>query len=163
MCIRDRADSFLADARFVADFRELFTYYRATTLDQLRIVDERLLLVFRTGSQVGDKRVFRFSIERDGKVVYIDNRGERDHVLPPSHDFEWTPVTREQYVLGRHPHVNVLDSVFVETVAGDLTIKVENNTETGLGIYSEPVEDKNQSLADAEIAYADLRLSLIHI
>lgn len=151
------ADSFLADARFVADFRELFTYYRATTLDQLRIVDERLLLVFRTGSQANDRRVFRFSVERDGKVVYIDNRGERDHVLPPSHDFEWTPVTREQYVLGRHPHVNVLDSVFVETVAGDLTIKVENNTETGLGVYSEPVEDRNQSLADAEIAYADLR------
>jgi ATPase involved in DNA repair/ATPase family associated with various cellular activities (AAA) len=149
--------SFLADARFVADFRELFTYYRATTLDQLRVLDERLLLVFRTGSQAGDKRVFRFAIGRDGQVSYIDNRGERDHVLPPSHDFEWTPVTREQFVLGRHPHINVLDSVFVETVAGDLTIKVENNTETGLGIYSEPVEDKNQSLADAEIAYADLR------
>ncbi|MCQ4166033.1 DNA repair ATPase [Tahibacter harae] len=149
--------SFLADARFAADFRELFTYYRATTLDQLRVLDERLLLVFRTGSQAGDKRVFRFAIERDGKVSYIDNRGDREHVLPPSHDFEWTPVTREQYVLGRHPHINVLDSVFVETVAGDLTIKVENNTETGLGIYSEPVEDRNQSLADAEVAYADLR------
>ncbi len=149
--------TFLADARFVADFRELFTYYKSTTLDQLRVLDERLLLVFRTGSQVGDKRVFRFAIERDGRISYIDNRGERDHVLPPSHDFEWTPVTRDQYVLGRHPHVNVLDTVFVETVAGDLTIKVENNTETGLGVYSEPVDDKNQSLADAEIAYADLR------
>lgn len=149
--------SFLADPRFVADFRELFTYYRATTLDQLRVLDERLLLVFRTGSQAGDKRVFRFAIGHDGAISYIDNRGERDHVLPPSHDFEWTPVTREHYVLGRHPHVNVLDTVFVETVAGDLTIKVENNTETGLGIFSEPVEDRNQSLADAEIAYADLR------
>lgn len=151
------ADTFLADPRFVADFRELFTYYRSTTLDQLRVLDERLLLVFRTGSQVGDKRVFRFAIARDGTVSYIDNRGERDHVLPPSHDFEWTPVTREHYVLGRHPHVNVLDTVFVETVAGDLTIKVENNTETGLGVFSEPVDDRNQSLADAEIAYADLR------
>jgi hypothetical protein len=149
--------SFLADVRFVADFRELFTYYRATTLDQLRVLDERLLLVFRTGSQAGDKRVFRFAIGPDGAISYIDNRGERDHVLPPSHDFEWTPVTRENFVLGRHPHVNVLDTVFVETVAGDLTVKVENNTETGLGVFSEPVDDKNQSLADAEIAYADLR------
>ncbi|MBL8299286.1 MAG: DNA repair ATPase, partial [Rhodanobacteraceae bacterium] len=151
------ADSFLADPRFVADFRELFTYYRSTTLDQLRVLDERLLLVFRTGSQVGDKRVFRFAIARDGKLSYLDNRGERDHVLPPSHDFEWVPVTREHYVLGRHPHINVLDTVFVETLAGDLTVKIENNTETGLGVYSEPVEDKNQSLADADIAYADLR------
>ncbi|TDR46621.1 ATPase family protein associated with various cellular activities (AAA) [Tahibacter aquaticus] len=155
------AGSFLDDARFAADFRELFTYYRATTLDQLRVLDERLLLVFRTGTQTGDKRVFRFAIERDGRISYIDNRGERDHILPPSHDFEWVPVTRDQFVLGRHPHVNVLDSVFVETVAGDLTIKVENNTETGLGIYSEPVEDKNQSLADAEIAYADLRSMIL--
>ncbi len=50
-------------------------------------------------------------------------------------------ATRENYVLGTHPHVNILDQVFVETVEGDLTIKVENNTSTGLGIYSEPVED----------------------
>jgi len=150
------AGSFLDDARFNADFRELFTYYRATTLDQLRIANERLLLIFRTGSNVGDMRVFRFALERGGGVSYLDNRGERDHVLPPTHDFEWTPVTRDQHVLGRHSHVNILDTIFVETVGGDLTIKIENNTESGLGIYSEPVEDRNQALADAQISYADL-------
>ena len=42
---------------------------------------------------------------------------------------------------GRHPHVTIQDLVFVETVGGDLTIKVEDNTEDGLGIYSEPVDD----------------------
>ncbi len=63
---------------------------------------------------------------------------------------------RERYVLGRHPHINILDTVFVETTGGDLTVKIENNTETGLGIYAEPVDDKNQALADAEISYADL-------
>lgn len=150
------AGSFLDEQRFVADFRELYTYYKATTLDQLRIAGERLLLIFRTGSQPGDKRVFRFAIERGGALTYIDNRGERDHVLPSPHSFEWVQVTREQHVLGRHPHVNILDTVFVETTGGDLTVKVENNTETGLGIYSEPVDDKNQALADAEISYADL-------
>ncbi|MCP5473885.1 MAG: DNA repair ATPase [Rhodanobacteraceae bacterium] len=150
------AGSFLDDQRFVADFRELFTYYKATTLDQLRLVNERLLLIFRTGSQPGDKRVFRFAVDTAGALTYIDNRGERDHVLPPSHSFEWQPVGREDHVLGRHAHVNILDTVFVETIGGDLTIKIENNTDTGLGIYSEPVEDKNQALADAEIAYADL-------
>lgn len=150
-------DTFLADQRFVADFRELYTYYRATTLDLLRIVGDKLLMIFRTGKNPGDKRVFRFSIHLDGQVEYIDNRGDRDHVLPPTHGFEWQPVTREQFALGRHPHVNILDTIFVEAVGGDLTIKVEDNTETGQGIYSEPVEDKNQSLADAEIYYADLR------
>ncbi|HUG25342.1 DNA repair ATPase [Piscinibacter sp.] len=51
--------------------------------------------------------------------------------------------------------------MFIETIGGDLTIKIESNTETRLGIYSEPVEDKNQSLADAEIAYAKLGLLIL--
>src|SRR5690606_18144572 len=37
---------------------------------------------------------------------------------------------------------------------GDLTIKVENNSKDGLGIYREPVEDSNQALDDAKILYA---------
>ncbi len=154
-------DSFLSDVRFNADFKELFTYYKGASLEQLRVVGDKLLMLFRTGSQLGDRRVFRFAFDAIGHVTYIDNRGERDHVLPPAHDFEWTQVTREMHVLGRHPHINIADTVFVETVGGDLTIKIENNTESGLGIYSEPVDDKTQSLADAEIAYADLRHQLL--
>ena len=42
----------------------------------------------------------------------------------------------------------------METVGGDLTIKIEDNTESGLGIYSEPVEFRDQSLGDADISYA---------
>ena len=42
--------------------------------------------------------------------------------------------------------------MFVETVGGDLTVKVENNTETGEGIYREPVDEPLQSLADADVA-----------
>ncbi|ERL56379.1 ATPase involved in DNA repair [Psychrobacter aquaticus CMS 56] len=50
--------------------------------------------------------------------------------------------------------MNILDTIFVETVGGDLTIKIEDNTQSGQGIYSEPVNDRTQSLTDAEIAYA---------
>jgi hypothetical protein len=153
--------SFLSDQRFVADFKELVTYYKSTSLEQLRVVQDKLLMLFRTGSKPGDRRVFRFVIENSGKVNYIDARGDRDHVLPPPFDFEWTPVTRELHVLGRHPHVNIADSVFVETIGGDLTVKIENNTESGLGIFSEAVEDKTQALADAEMAYADLRHQIL--
>jgi hypothetical protein len=53
-----------------------------------------------------------------------------------------------------HPHIAIADRVFVECVGGDLTIKVENNTESGEGIYSEPVENPDQTLDDAEIGYA---------
>lgn len=155
------AGSFLDDPRFVADFRELYAYYKQASLLQLRVTQDKLLAAFQIGQQLHDLRVFRWSIETSGEIRYIDNRGERDMALPPTHDFEWTPTTREDQVGGRHPHLNILDTVFVETVGGDLTVKVENNTESGLGIYSEPVEDKNQSLADAEIAYARLGLLIL--
>ena len=44
--------------------------------------------------------------------------------------------------------------MFVECIRGDLTIKVEDNTATGEGIYSERVEDRHQKVDDAAITYA---------
>lgn len=148
------AGTFLDDARFLSEFRELYSYYKNAQLVQLRVHQGKLLAAFKIGERISDVRVFRWQLGGEGKASYIDNRGERDVALPPAHDFEWVATTRDQHVLGKHPHVNVLDTLFVETVGGDLTIKIENNTETGLGIYSEPVDDRNQSLNDGEIAYA---------
>lgn len=151
------AGSFLAEPGFVNDFNELYTYYKNTHLLQLLVRDGKLLACFQIGDRVSDVRVFRWSISVDGKQVrYIDNRGERDISLPGRYDFEWQKTDREMVVSGRHPHVNILDSVFIETLGGNLTIKVENNTEDGLGIYREAVLDKTQSLDDAEIEYARL-------
>ncbi|MEM6793090.1 MAG: DNA repair ATPase [Acidobacteriota bacterium] len=153
----DDPRNFLADAKFVSDFEELYRYYKDARLIQLRrLEDGKLLAIFQIGAAEDDTRVFRWAVSPDGEVTYLDNRGERDHVLPPSHDFEWTATTRDDHVLGRHPHVSILDKVFVETVGGDLTVKVEDNTEDGLGIYRELVEEANQSLADAEILYAEI-------
>lgn len=147
---------FLDDEQFRRDFAELYRYYRETRLLQLRKVDGKLLAVFQTGARTEDIRVLRWTIAADGTVSYVDNRGERDHVFPAAHDFEWTQTTREQHVLGRHPHISIDGEVFVETVGGNLTIKIENNTETGEGVYEEPVDEPLQSLADAEIHYAKL-------
>ena len=144
----------LDDPGFERDFAELYRYYRETRLLQLRRLEGLLLAVFQTGARPDDLKVLRWRVATDGAVSYLDSRGERDHVFPPSHDFTWTPTTREQHVLGRHPHVSIEDEVFVETVGGDLTVKVENNTEDGEGIFTEPVDQPLQSLADAEIAYA---------
>lgn len=155
------AGSFLDDPRFAADFNELYTYYKQATLQLLRPTPDFLLASFQIGQQAQDIRVFRWKRESDGSLKYVDNRGERDLTPPPSHDFAWTPLTREHHVGGAHPHINVLDTLFVETIGGTLTIKVENNTETGLGIYEEPVEDANQALGDAEIAYAKLGLLIL--
>jgi hypothetical protein len=145
----------LRDPQFERDFTELYRYYRDSRLLQLRHVEGRLLAVFQTGLEAEhDTRVLRWKTGTDGTVVYQDNLGEPDHVFPPSHDFTWTETTRDDHVLGRHPHISIEDEVFVETVGGDLTIKLENNTETGEGIYREPVAERLQSLADAEVEYA---------
>ncbi|MFN3579335.1 MAG: DNA repair ATPase [Pseudomonas sp.] len=151
------AESFLGEASFVNDFNELYTYYKNTRLLQLLVRDGKLLAIFQIGERINDVRVFRWSVSLDGKQVrYIDNRGERDVALPQPFDFEWTPTAREMTVQGRHPHINILDTLFVDTLGGHLTVKVENNTEDGLGIYREAVEDKTQSLDDAEIEFARL-------
>ncbi|WP_410658910.1 DNA repair ATPase [Amycolatopsis sp. lyj-112] len=144
----------LRDEQFVRDFAELYRYYRQAKLLQLRRVEGKLLAVFQIGPRTEDIRVLRWGIAADGKLSYVDSRGERDHVFPPSHDFEWIETTREHHVLGRHPHISIEDDVFVETVGGNLTIKIENNTETGEGVYAEPVEEPLQSLADADVSYA---------
>ena len=89
------------------------------------------------------------------EVTYVDNRGDRDHTFPDPLDFEWVETTREMHEHGKHPHINILDTVFVECTEGDLTIKVENNTATGAGVLAEPVDDHSQGLDDADIFYAD--------
>ncbi|QDH71635.1 AAA family ATPase [Lysobacter alkalisoli] len=151
------ADSFLGDAGFVRDFAELYAYYKDTRLLQLAVRNGKLLAAFQIGERLDDLRVFRWAISDEGREVrYIDNRGERDIALPAPYDFEWTEATREMAVNGRHPHLNILDTVFVETIGGDLTIKIENNTDDGEGIHREPVEDKTQSLDDAKVAFARL-------
>ncbi|MGA5407222.1 DNA repair ATPase [Streptomyces lavendulocolor] len=151
----DAVPGLLDDPAFVTEFDALHRYYRDARLLRLRQVDGKLLAVFRTGAQAEDIRVLRWSLAPSGEVRFLDARGERDHVLPDPYDFTWTGTTRDDHVLGRHPHIAVAGgTVFVSTVGGALTVKTENDTETGEGVHSEPVEEPLQSLADAEVAYA---------
>ncbi|MDX8393684.1 MAG: DNA repair ATPase, partial [Mariprofundales bacterium] len=150
-------DSFLVDRRFQTDFKELYAYYKDTVLSQLLLKNNQLLASFQIGEKLTDVRVFRWEVSAEGQqVVYIDNRGERDIQLPASYDFEWVECQRDNVVEGRNPHINILETLFIDASRGDITIKVEDNTNVGLGIYSEPVEEKNQSLDDAAFYYADL-------
>jgi hypothetical protein len=146
--------SFLDQPGFVHDFGELYAYYKNARLLQLIVVGGKLLASFQIGERSSDVRVFRWALSREGELTYLDARGERDIALPPPFDFEWTRATRDMAVTGRHAHLNILDTLFVETTGGDLTIKVENNTESGQGVYSEPVEDSTQSLDDAQFDFA---------
>ncbi|MCX4963578.1 DNA repair ATPase [Streptomyces sp. NBC_00654] len=150
----DAVPGLLDDPAFRREFAALYRYFREARLLRLRHVEGKLLAVFRTGEKSDDIRVLRWTLDADGRAAFLDARGERDHVLPPSHDVEWTAATREDHVLGRHPHVSIGGEVFVATVGGTLTVKSVDDTGTGEGIHSEPVDDPLQSLADAEIEYA---------
>lgn len=146
--------AFLADPEFDKQFRDAFRYYKDARLLQMVRTESRLLMAVQIGAAVTDAKVFRFAIDGKGRVSFMDARGEDDFKPPRRHPFEWTQARREDQVAGPFPHINVLNEVFVETIGGDLTIKIENNTQDGLGIYREPVDDPNQTLDDADIAYA---------
>nr|WSW42447.1 DNA repair ATPase [Streptomyces sp. NBC_01001]WSW63111.1 DNA repair ATPase [Streptomyces sp. NBC_00998] len=144
----------LDDPGFIREFGALHRYYQGTRLLQLRHVDGKLLAVFQTGEQAEDIRVLRWSLTPSGEARFLDAQGERDHFFPPAHDVEWRETTRDDHVLGRHPHTSIGGRLFVSTVGGALTVKTVDDTETGEGIHREPVDEPLQSLADAEIAYA---------
>ena len=138
---------------FLTDFKNLYKYYRHSTFVKFAVIGHHLFMVFRIGKTVNDIKTFKWLI-RNGKLEYCDNRSDHEFVYPPQHEFEWRRVTQDMHRGGAHPHISIEDIVFVETTEGDLTIKVEDNTETGQGIYAEPVSDPDQTLSDAEIYYA---------
>ena len=150
----DKVPGLLDNEQFLKDFSDLYKYYKDTRLQRLKVTETKLFALFQIGAASTDVKVLHWNVLPRGGLRYVDTRGDRELPRPASHDFEWTGTTREDQVSGQHPHVSIKDLVFVETVGGDLTIKVENNTKDGLGIYREPVEDANQALDDAKIMYA---------
>ncbi|WP_328863162.1 DNA repair ATPase [Streptomyces sp. NBC_00306] len=151
---QDAVPGLLDDPDFVREFASLCRYFQGARLHRLRTVDGKVLAVFRTGEKAEDFRVLRWELTADGRARFLDARGERDHVFPPSYDVVWVETTRDDHVLGRHPHISIGGDVFVTAVGGSLTVKAEDDTESDRGVYKEPVEEPLQSLADADVAYA---------
>ncbi|MFH9264221.1 DNA repair ATPase [Streptomyces sp. NPDC017546] len=149
----------LDDEAFRREFSSLHRYFRDARLLRLRRVDGRLLAVFRTGENAEDIRVLRWALGPDGSPgAFLDAQGERDHVFPPSHDFDWTVAGRDAHVPGRHPHIAIGKGggLYVDMLGGTLTVKVTDDTESPDGIYEEPVDEPLQSLADADVEYAEV-------
>ena len=143
----------LKDEQFQRDFQEIYRYYKNAVFAKFFVIGPYLYMVFRIGKSTGDIKAFKWVVH-DDSLEYVDNRSDHEVKFPPQHEFEWIRTHRDLHVSGTHPHVSIDDRVFVETTGGDLTVKIENNTETGEGIYSEPVEDPDQRLDDAEYHYA---------
>ncbi|MEZ4848786.1 MAG: DNA repair ATPase [Bacteroidia bacterium] len=143
------------DQKFDEEFRNLYKYYKSTVFSKFAVIGPYLFMVFQIGKSNSDIKTFKWAIEEDS-LTYLGNRFDHEFRFPDQHEFAWVKATREMHRRGQHPHVSIMDRVFVETVGGDLTIKVEDNTDDGKGIYGEPVDNKDQTLDDADIYFADL-------
>ncbi len=146
----------ISDPRFIEDFKNLFKYYRDTVFIKFRTIGIHLFMVFKIGKVDTDIKAFRWKIMPDETLQYVDGRSETELKTPEQQEFRWTRANREMHRPGKSPHISILDRIFVETIGGTLTIKVEDNTSTGQGIYEETVLEKEQGLDDAEILFADL-------
>lgn len=143
------------DETFINDFENLYKYYRDTIFARFSMQGNYMYMVFQISEKINDIKTFKWLIS-DHTLTYIDNRSDHEYGFPAQHEFNWVKPDREMHRYGVHAHVSILDRVFVETIGGDLTIKIEDNTNDGQGIYSEPVEFVDQTLDDAEFYYADL-------
>lgn len=147
--------SILQNDTFILDFTNLYKYYRNTIFSKFAVIGNYLHMVFQLSDSISDVKTFKWLIS-DSTLTYVDNRSEHEFVYPNQHEFKWQDVTRDMQRYGKHPHVSILDKVFVETVGGDLTIKIENNTEDGKGILDELVAQADQTLDDGQYRFADL-------
>ncbi|MCO6456506.1 MAG: DNA repair ATPase [Pirellulaceae bacterium] len=143
----------LGNEQFGREFREIYRYYKTSQFARFFSQGPYLYLVFQVGKTAADIKALKW-LRRDDRLEYVDNRSDHEVRNPPQHDFEWIRTTRDAHQAGRFPHISIRDRLFVETVGGDLTIKIENNTDSGEGIYREDVDNADQTLDDAEIYYA---------
>jgi hypothetical protein len=147
-------DSILGDAQFAEDFAYLYNYYKHASFLKFHRIGPHLYMGFQVGQRVTEIKTFKWLVDDDkGTLRYLGNRSDHEFVFPSPQEFEWKRATRDTYIHGTHPHISIEDRVFVETIGGDLTVKVENNTDSGRGIFSEPVDNKDQTLDDAEVHY----------
>ena len=150
----------LQDERFEADFQNLYKYYKNAQFTKFSVIGQYLYMIFQVGKSIRDIKTFKWLIEEKA-LRYVDNRSDHEFKFPNQHEFRWTRTHRDFHRKGDHPHISIDDRIFVEAVGGDLTIKIEDNTDSGEGIYAEEVKYRDQSLDDAEIFFTSLGNNII--
>ena len=143
------------DQSFFTDFQNLYKYYRDSIFSKFRRTDNYLYMIFQTSKNPQDLKAFKWLI-KDGTLIYQDDRSIHEVKKADQFDFEWQKTTLEDRRLGAFPHISILDKVFIEAIGGDITFKIEDNTDSGKGIFTEKVTNLDQQLDDAEYFYADL-------
>lgn len=144
----------LQDDIFNTDFQNLYKYYKHAQFVKFFKKGINLYMIFRISQAPNDIKVFKWEIIDDDSLKYIDARSDHEIKYPTQQEFTWKKTSREEQRKGAHPHISIENKIFVETIGGDLTIKIEDNTDSGKGIYSELVDNPSQTLDDAEFNYA---------
>ena len=144
----------IEDERFRKDFHNLYRYYKKTFFTRFEKHLPYLHFIFQVGDEADAVKTFKWHIEDDGSLTYVDNRSEFELHFPEQHESEWVRTNRDMHRSGEFGHISIEDRIFVETTGGDLTVKVEDNTDIGAGIYAETVDDPDQTLDDATILYS---------
>lgn len=146
--------SLINDEKFESDFKELYNYYKDSFFAKFHEKDNYIYMVFQNGDKIDDIKSFKWLLKEDKTIEYVGNRFSHEISYPTQQEIEWKETSREDQVTGLHPHISIEDRLFVETIGGTLTLKIENNTNSGEGIYAEEVEQKDQNLDDAYIFYS---------
>lgn len=146
----------IENEEFIKDFKDVYKYYKTTVFTRFVEIGPFLFMIFQIGKSASDFKAFKWQVNENDTLTYLGSRFDHEVKSPPQQDFEWERVTRDAHRNGAEPHVSILDRVFVETIKGDLTIKIEDNTDDGKGIYREDVVNADQTLDDADYHYIDL-------
>lgn len=145
----------IEDPNFLNDYQNLYKYYRDSIFSKFRRTENYIYFIFQTSKNPEDLKAFKWLI-KDGKLIYENDRSIHEVKTPIQFEFDWIKTNLEDRRLGKFPHISILDKVFIEALHGDITFKIEDNTDSGKGIYSEKVFNTDQQLDDAEYYYADL-------
>lgn len=148
--------SVLSSKDFQDDFAYLFKYYKEAVFAKMMVIGPSLYMAIRIGKSFSDIKTFKWLLKGGGELEYQGNRSDHEYKFPNQQEFSWVRCNRDMHRGGEHPHISIEDRVFVETVGGDLTIKIEDNSSDGEGVYSEEVLDQDQTLDDSEIYYASV-------
>ena len=87
----------------------------------------------------------------------MDARGEEDYRRPPRLASVRTGLRRREKIRcpGRHPHMNIPETRSSSRRSAAISPSRSRTThKDGRGVYREPVDDPNQTLDDADIAYS---------
>ena len=145
----------ISNPDFIRDYQNLYKYYKNAIFSRFVKTENYLYMIFQSTQNAADIKAFKWLI-KNGELHYQDDRSVQEVKDPNPFDFVWKKTTLEDRRLGKFPHISILDRVFIEAIHGDITFKIEDNTDTGKGIYAEKVSNLDQQLDDAEYFYADL-------